>query len=108
MVDDSNIGSPSRRAVAGLRLYVAGSTPNSVRAEHNLTMAIAAIPAVPEAFALEIIDVLTNPRRAMSDGVLVTPTLIGLSPQGRTTIMGDLTDSEPLRRLLAQLGRNSP
>ena len=79
-----------------LRLYVAGSTPNSARAERNLRAGLAALADAPATFGLEIIDVFTHARRAMHDGVLVTPTLIGLSNQGRTTIMGDLTDSEPL------------
>jgi circadian clock protein KaiB len=68
---------------------------------------MAASTTAPETFGLEIIDVFTDPRRALTDGVLVTPTLIGISPKGRTTIMGDLTDSEPLRRLLAQLAASS-
>ncbi len=115
MPNSSRSTQASRTAVADqgpafashLRLYIAGSTPNSARAEHNLKAALASMATAPEAFGMEIIDVLTDARRAMHDGVIVTPTLIGLTSRGRTTIIGDLTDPEPLRRLLAQLASSS-
>jgi circadian clock protein KaiB len=41
---------------------------------------------------LEVVDVLENPRRAMSEGVLVTPSLTKLSPQPVAQVVGNLSD----------------
>lgn len=71
-----------------IRLYVAGSSPNSAKALANLNEIIGQYTAGD--CQLEIIDVLTNPRRALADGVLVTPSLIKSSPPPVVTIVGDL------------------
>jgi circadian clock protein KaiB len=82
-----------------LRLYVAGSAPNSLRAVDNLK-------AMCEAHfsgrcTLEIVDVLKEPLRALNDEILVTPTLVKLSPGARTRVIGDLSDE---RKVLSALG----
>ncbi len=82
-----------------LRLYVVGNAPNSVRAISNLRAICG------EHFAnghdLEIVDILAFPRRAIDDGIIVTPTLLKLSkPPGR--VIGDLSDT---RQVLIALGR---
>jgi circadian clock protein KaiB len=73
-----------------LRLYVAGDAPNSLRA-------IANVRAIcEEHFAsdheLEIVDLLEHPRRAMADGIIVTPTLIKLFPLPPQRVIGNLSD----------------
>jgi circadian clock protein KaiB len=88
---------------AHLRLYIARSTPNSTRAEHNLKAALSCIDNTAKRLALEIIDVFSEPKRAISDGVIVTPTLIGLKDRQRLTMMGDLSDSGKLKLLLEDL-----
>ncbi len=96
--------STSERPRAGLlRLYVAGSTPNSARAESNLLAALKEIDADGSGLELEIVDVFTHPKRALTDGVIVTPTLIAMVSNGRKTMMGDLTDSAKLKLLLMSL-----
>ena len=90
-----------------LRLYIAGSTPNSARARQNLLAALAEI-GQPNFQGLEIINVLAHPRRAIVDGVIVTPTLIGLKSAERVLMMGDLTDSAQLRSLLADIADGAP
>ena len=74
-----------------LRLYVAGNAPNSVRAIAN------AKAICEEHFAaaheLEIVDLLEQPRRAMEDEVIVTPTLIKLSPSPVQRVIGSLSDT---------------
>jgi circadian clock protein KaiB len=74
-----------------LRLYVAGVGPNSVRARTNLEalMERCAIPAD----ALDVVDCLQEPRRALTDGVLVTPTLVRVAPGPRQVVVGNLTDT---------------
>ena len=75
-------------------LYVAASTPNSTRAESNLLAAVKEMGAECGGLELEIVDVFTHPKRALTDGVIVTPILIGIVTNGRKTIMGDLTGRE--------------
>jgi circadian clock protein KaiB len=86
-----------------LRLYIARSTPNSMRAEHNLLAALKALSDAGHAIELEIIDVFTHPKRAVTDRVIVTPTLIGLKDNERTVIMGDLSDGIQLKLFLERL-----
>ncbi len=83
-----------------LRLYVARDTPNSARAERNL---MAALKDLGGGLGLEIVDVFTHPKRAITDGVIVTPMLIGLRAKGRLTMIGDLTDTAKLLALLQSL-----
>ena len=82
-----------------LRLYVAGAAPNSVLARANLD-ALLARHGVRE-YDLEVIDCLREPRRALTDGVLVTPTLVRVAPPPPQTIVGSLGDT---RRVVAALG----
>jgi circadian clock protein KaiB len=102
-VNDATPLAPEQRRAGLLRLYVAGSTPNSTRAESNLLAAIKEMDAEGGRLELEIVDVFTHPKRALTDGVIVTPTLIGIVANGRKTLMGDLTDSAKLKLLLASL-----
>jgi hypothetical protein len=83
-----------------LRLYVARGTPNSVRAEQNLKLALAEAAG---GFQPEVIDVLSNSRRAIKDGVIVTPTLIGHCGERRQIILGDLSDMKRLLLFLHNL-----
>jgi circadian clock protein KaiB len=80
-----------------LCLYVAGSSPNSVAAIANLK---AMEPRVTGRLELEIVDVLRKPERALSDAILVTPTLVRLSPSPTCRIFGNLRDTEAVLRSL--------
>ena len=77
-----------------LRLYVAGNAPNSVRAIANCRS------ICDEHFAsghdLEIVDVFEHPRRALADGVIVTPTLLRLLPLPARRVIGSLSDTTQL------------
>ena len=84
---ERNGGAP--RPVSQLRLYVAGQAPNSVRAIANLEDLRREFGQ--ERFDLEIVDVLAEPLRALQDRVLVTPTLVKLSPLPVIYIVGDLS-----------------
>jgi len=82
-----------------LRLYVAGSAPNSARAQANLTALLDR--AGSRDHHLEVVDCIKDPRRALQDGVLVTPTLLKLAPGPAETIIGTLSDA---RQVAAALG----
>jgi len=73
-----------------LRLYVADDAPNSMEARANLK-AICSQWLEPEAYDLEIIDVLEEPLRALEEGILVTPTLMRIS-SAPVSIVGTLRD----------------
>ena len=77
-------------AVVVMRLYIATSAPNSVRAVANL--AAICKEYMQDNFKLEIIDVLEYPLRALADGILVTPSLAKLSPLPAARIVGNLSD----------------
>ena len=94
---------PTGGPTAHLRLYIARSTPNSVRAQHNLSMVLAGLKGSHAAPELEVVDVFSQPKRAITDGVIVTPTLIGQVAGKRIVLMGDLTDQIQLQRALQGL-----
>ena len=94
---------PAGAQVAHLRLYIAESTPNSVRAMQNLAAVMDGLEGCAVAPELEIIDVFTQPRRALTEGVIVTPTLIGLAGEKRIVLIGDLGDLNQVRRALGDL-----
>jgi circadian clock protein KaiB len=81
-----------KRAGLLLRLYVAGSAPNSVRAIANARAICEAHFAA--AYELEIVDLLDHPKRALADGVIVTPTLLKLHPLPVQRVIGNLSDSD--------------
>jgi len=85
--------------VVVLRLYVAGGAPNSMQAIANLEAICAEY--LKDGHRLEIVDILDNPRRAMADGVLVTPSLAKISPLPAAQVVGNLSDKN---RVLLALG----
>jgi circadian clock protein KaiB len=74
------------------RLYIAGGAPNSVRALANL-YAICH-KHYPESHRIEVIDVLKEPLRALAEAILVTPTVVKLSPAPEQQIIGNLSEEE--------------
>ncbi|HET9931076.1 MAG TPA: circadian clock KaiB family protein, partial [Polyangiaceae bacterium] len=57
-----------------LRLYITGRTGQSQRALANLRAICDS--ALPDAYEVEVIDVLENPALAESEKILATPTLV--------------------------------
>jgi len=82
-----------------LRLYVASTTPNSERAKANLDAALRDFSVVP-GYRVELIDVLADAKRAVTDNVIVTPTLLAIGPKRQLMMIGDLSDSHKLQGLL--------
>lgn len=82
-----------------LRLYVAGDAPNSLRALANIRAICA--EHYSEAHELEIVDMLSEPKRAFADGILVTPTLVRVSPLPEQRMIGGLDDAAQVLRTLA-------
>ena len=85
-------------ATLKLRLYIAGSAPNSVNALAN-AKAICN-QHFPAAHELEVVDLLREPERALVDGILVTPTLLKLSPLPARRLVGNLSDTKQVVLIL--------
>jgi circadian clock protein KaiB len=75
-----------------LKLYVAGNTPNSIRALKTLNTILE--EDFQGVYALKVIDVLKNPQLAEEDKILATPTLSKILPPPVRKIIGDLSDRE--------------
>lgn len=86
----SSDAGPAVATALVMRLYVADSAPNSLKAIANLEAIC--MEYLQDSFELEIIDVLEFPLRALADGVLVTPSLAKVSPAPAAKIVGDLSD----------------
>ena len=81
----------SRDEVFKFRLYVAGDSVNSVQARANLdALCRAHLAGRGE---VEIVDVFRDPRRALADGILMTPTLVKLAPLPVRKIIGTLSQT---------------
>lgn len=75
-----------------LRLYVAGKTPNSLRAFANLKRICE--EHLAGRYTIEVIDLLENPRLAVGDQILAIPTLVRKLPPPVKKIIGSLVDTE--------------
>lgn len=91
---------PERQTLV-LRLYIVADAQNSIRALANL--AGICRKYLPGCHQLEIVDVLDDPRRILSDGIWMTPTLVKLSPPPVRRIVGNLSDERTVLRALGLL-----
>lgn len=89
----------SKGEVVRFRLFVAGSSPRSSQAVENLRRL--GDGALEGRYEMEVVDVLESPERAEEDRILATPTLIKHAPLPQRRVMGDLSDTETVLRVLA-------
>ena len=88
---------PEEKEPFVFRLYVVDEGPSSARAMANLSAICK--NHLPDNHQIEIVDLLEDPRRVLSDHIVATPTLIKLSPAPVRKIIGDL--GEEAKVLLA-------
>jgi len=89
----------SRRAKFKFRLYVAGDAQNSAQAVANLNALCRA--HLPDRCDIEVVDVFREPKRALADGILMTPTLVKLAPApAPRKIVGTLSQTQPVLQAL--------
>jgi circadian clock protein KaiB len=88
----------SKTQALRLRLFVAGSSPNSVAARRNLNALLAEHPS--HVVTIDVVDVLEEPEAGVRAMVLVTPTLIRLGPLPERRIIGNLSNADALRAVL--------
>jgi len=96
------VGSPEKRRPNGLpgrhllRLYVAGSSPRSLRAIQNVKTVCES--ALSGRYDLEVVDIYKQPARAREDQVVAIPTLIKQGPGLVSRMVGDLSETVLLMR----------
>jgi circadian clock protein KaiB len=75
-----------------LRLYVAGQTPNCVKAFTNLKKICE--NELKGRYKIEVIDLLENPTLAKGDQIIAIPTLVRKLPVPVKKIIGSLQNTE--------------
>ncbi len=88
----------SRPITFEFRLYIAGDAQNSAQAMANLAAICRAHLA--DRHEIELVDVFLEPKRALADGILMTPTLIKLTPGPVRKIVGTLSQVAPVLHAL--------
>jgi circadian clock protein KaiB len=89
----------SRRPRFKFRLYVAGEAQNSSQALANLNALCRTHLAGRH--EIEIVDVFREPKRALADGIFMTPTLVKLAPSpAPQRIVGTLSQTQPVLQAL--------
>ena len=81
-----------------LRLYVAGGSPQCLRAIENLRLVCEQY--LHGRYHIDVVDLLEHPRLAAYEQILVVPTLVRQLPAPIRKVVGDLSDTA---RLLAGL-----
>jgi len=80
------------------RLFVAGDTRNSTAARANLNALCRT--HLQDRHEIEVVDVLLEPKRALADGIFMTPTLLKLAPGPVCKIVGTLSNAMPVLEAL--------
>ncbi|MGN6640026.1 MAG: circadian clock KaiB family protein [Mucilaginibacter sp.] len=75
-----------------LRLYVAGTSPNSVRAVSNIKRICK--NHLKDNYDLEIVDVYQQVEKAGEDQLIALPLLIKKAPGQLRRLVGDMSDEE--------------
>ena len=75
-----------------LRLYVAGQTPNSLRAISNIKKICE--QHLQGSYELEIVDIYQQPVLAKGEQIVAAPTLIKILPLRLQRFIGDLSNTE--------------
>ena len=85
-----------------LRLYVAGSSPRSLRAIQNVKQICET--ELPGHYELEVVDIYKEPLRAVVDQIVAIPTLIKRAPGDLRRMVGDMSETVALRHGLGLSG----
>ena len=81
-----------------LRLYIAGTTTNSVRALENIKKICE--EHLQDQYELEVIDIYQQPEIARSAIIVAVPTLLKTLPPPLQRIIGDMSNTEKTLRCL--------
>ncbi|HSI47468.1 MAG TPA: circadian clock KaiB family protein [Ideonella sp.] len=81
-----------------LRLYVAGQSPRSLRAQANIRRICSDL--LPGRHDLEVIDLYQQPELAQDAQIVALPTLVKQLPGPRRVLIGDLSNTQDVLREL--------
>ena len=79
-------------------LFIAGDAPNSLQAKANLLQLCQT--HLPDRHEIEIVDILLDPNRALTESIFFTPMLVTDSPYPGHRIVGTLSNTEPILQIL--------
>ncbi len=79
-----------------LRLYITGTSPNSVKAIQNVRSICEQY--LKDRYSLEIIDVYQQAERARQDQIVALPLLIKKSPLPERRLIGDMSETSKVLR----------
>ena len=82
-----------------LRLFVAGASPNSIKAINNLKEICER--HIAGLYSLEIIDIYQEPALAKKEQIIALPLLIKKSPGAERRLIGDLSDTGKVLKALS-------
>lgn len=94
--------SPAKNSKYVLRLFITGTSPNSVRAMKNVRDICEEY--LKDRYTLEIIDVYQQPAVAKQEQIVALPLLIKKSPGPETRMIGDMSQ---VAKVLKGLGLQS-
>jgi len=80
----------TEKRIWNLRLYIAGDSPKSVAALHNLERMCE--KHLAGRYTIEVIDLVKTPELAKAHQILAIPTLVRELPEPIKRIIGDLSD----------------
>jgi circadian clock protein KaiB len=87
-----------KETVHKFRLYVAGNAPNSVEALNNLHQICDR--HLHDRHEIEVVDVTHLPKRALADGIFMTPALVRIEPAPGRRIIGTLRETDTVLQAL--------
>ena len=88
---ERSLASPQKETYI-LRLYVTGTTPQSVRAITNIKKICE--EKLKGRYELEVVDLYQQPQLAQEEQIIAAPTLIKKLPLPLRRIIGDLSNTE--------------
>jgi circadian clock protein KaiB len=80
------------------RLYIAGDAQNSLEALSNLHQICDRL--IPTRHEIEVVDVFIYPKRALEEGIFMTPVLVKIEPAPSRRIVGTLSQTHTVVQAL--------
>lgn len=88
----------TEKRINEFRLYISGHNSDTDRAISNFNKLLDL--RFSGDYSLDVINMLLNPERAIRDDIIVTPTLVKISPPPEKKVFGDIKAMERFLDLL--------
>lgn len=95
---------PANESRYELRLFVAGSSPASLRAINNLHEVLE--QRLQGRYELDIIDIHQQPELAQQENITAVPMLLKKMPVPRRVLVGDMSDTQKVLRGLGLINES--